>query len=116
MVSSGGAALAVPMEMPGFTPILSLCARHSVMKSVNICIPISTRTITRIMNQPRLYQEDPLRFRDGIGHPRPFARLRSRFNAFDGRVVAVDEERLPAFGEGILQLESILVILARENI
>jgi hypothetical protein len=48
--------------------------------------------------------------------PYLFARLRSRLDAFDGRVVAVDEERLPAFGEGILQLESILVILASENI
>jgi hypothetical protein len=47
--------------------------------------------------------------------PDLFARLRGRFDAFDGRVVAVDEERLPAFGEGVLQLESILMILASET-
>lgn len=41
--------------------------------------------------------------------------FRGRLDAFYGRVVAVDEERLPSGWEGILQLEGVLMILARRG-
>jgi hypothetical protein len=40
------------------------------------------------------------------------ARIDSGLNALDRRVIAVDEEGLPSLREGILQLQSILVVLA----
>ena len=44
--------------------------------------------------------------------PDLLARLGGRLDALDGRVIAVNEERLPALREGVLQLQSILMVLA----
>ena len=45
--------------------------------------------------------------------PDLLARLSGRLDTLDRRVIAVDEERLPARRERILQLERILVVLTR---
>ena len=43
--------------------------------------------------------------------PDLLARLSRRLDAFNRRVVAVDEEGLPAAGERILEFERVLVVL-----
>lgn len=44
-----------------------------------------------------------------------FTGFGSRLDTFNGGIIAVDEERLPAGGEGLLQLERVLMVLANQN-
>ena len=46
-----------------------------------------------------------------LGTPDLLARLRSGDDTLDGRVVAVDEEGGPAFGEVLGQSQGVLVVL-----
>ena len=48
--------------------------------------------------------------------PHTIAGCSRGFDTLDGRVVAVDEERLPAVRERVLELQRVLVILAAEAI
>ena len=47
--------------------------------------------------------------------PHAFSRLSRRLNPLHGRVVAVDEEWLPAIREWILELQRVLVVLTAET-
>jgi hypothetical protein len=44
--------------------------------------------------------------------PYPLAGDFGGLDTLNRRVIAVDEERLPSLGEGVLELESVLVVLA----
>lgn len=46
--------------------------------------------------------------------PNLLARSVGGLDALDGGVVAVDEEGFPALGEGVLELQRVLVVLARD--
>jgi len=48
-----------------------------------------------------------------LNTPNALSRGSSRFDAFNRRIIAIDEEWFPSFGEWVLQLESILMILAK---
>ena len=43
--------------------------------------------------------------------PYPLAGIFGGLDTLDGRIVAVDEDGLPSLGEGVLELESVLMVL-----
>ena len=47
--------------------------------------------------------------------PHAFSRVSRRLDPLNGRVVAVDEEWLPAIRERILELQCVLMVLTTET-
>ena len=47
--------------------------------------------------------------------PHAFTRFSRRLNPLNGRVVTVDEERLPAIREWILEFQRVLMVLTAET-
>jgi hypothetical protein len=93
------------------TPIFD--ARHSVTKSVNIFARPRQQERKRQLEHTDL--DGVKRTAGALGveldAPDLLARVRGGLDALDRRVVAVDEERLPALGEGVLKRERVLMVL-----